>query len=90
MNRIALITALVSLPLTTATLAAPPQYSVIDLGVHEPGEGLRWLGNVGTPASADFQELGTTGGLIYATNGVTSVGSSGAAPSGNAHAVKWF
>jgi probable HAF family extracellular repeat protein len=90
MNRMGLFAAVVSLPLCAATLAAtPPQYSVVDLGVLQPGEGLPWRGVVGTPAAANFQELGTTGGLIYATNGITSVGSSGA-PSGNKHAVKWF
>jgi hypothetical protein len=91
MNRMGLIAALVSLPLGATTLAAtPPQYSVIDLGVHEPGEGLPWLGAVGTPAGVDCPELGSTGGLIYATNGITSVGSSGVGSSGIAHAVKWF
>lgn len=91
MNRMGLFAALAGLPLCTATLAAPPpQYSVIDLGVLQPGEGLPWRGVVGTPAGADFQELGTTGGLIYATNGITSVGSSGSPPYGNQHAVKWF
>jgi hypothetical protein len=90
MNRMGLLAAVVSLPLSTAALAAtPPQYSVIDLGVLQPGEGLPWHGVIGTPAAANFQELGTTGGLIYATNGITSVGSSGS-PAGSQHAVKWF
>jgi len=87
MNRMGLLAALVSSSLCTVTLAAtPPQYSVIDLGVLQPGEGLPWRGVVGTPAPADFQELGTTAGLIYATNGITSVGTSGSPQ----HAVKWF
>jgi hypothetical protein len=90
MNRMGLFAAVASLPLCTATLAAtPPQYSVIDLGVLQPGEGLPWHGVVGTPAPVDFQELGTTGGLIYAMSGLTSVGSSGT-PSGSQHAAKWF
>ena len=91
MNRMGFFAAVASLPLCTVALAAaPPQYSVVDLGVLQPGEGLPWHGVIGTPAPADFQELGTNGGLIYAAYGATSVGSSASPTSGSQHAVKWF
>lgn len=66
--------------------AAAPQYSIIDLGVLEPGQGLLWRGLVAT------QKFGAPGlggdNWVYATNSVAEVGTS-ATPHEGVHAARW-
>ena len=88
MNRSSLRALLLMLPLgATAVAATPPQYSVIDLGVWVPGQGLLWQGLASTPAPSSFPGYGGIDG-IYAGNSSASVGFA-QVPGGGDHAARW-
>jgi probable HAF family extracellular repeat protein len=65
--------------------AAPPQYTVIDLGNQEAGQGLVWQQLVATQVS--YPGLGGSN-VAYATNSAAEVGASNI-PNGAAHAARW-
>jgi len=63
-----------ALSLNALAIAAPPSYTVIDLGVHQSGEGLPWQGIAGHPAQGGFPVPSGGSGTIYASNNVATVG----------------
>jgi len=67
--------------------AAPPQYTVIDLGNQEAGQGLVWQQLVETDVSY-YPGLGSQN-FAYASNSAAVVGDAVTADKGAAHAARW-
>lgn len=78
---------LASLGLCASAWAAPPLYTVIDLGPQQGGEGLVWQGLVGTPTPAGFPSTGTIYSSTQTPTGRVMVGA--AAVQTGLHAAKW-
>ena len=89
MNRFSFSACLAALPLCAA--AAPSQYTVIDLGLQDSGEGLLWAAaGLFQPCTQVPPTYPTLGGksCILAFNSVALVGLS-VIPGGGARAVMW-
>ena len=72
--------------ISSMVFAGPPQYTVIDLGNEEAGQGLVWQPLVSTPIS--YPGLGGTN-VSYAANSAAVVGASNIPSNQSAHAARW-
>jgi uncharacterized membrane protein len=93
MKHLSLGALLITLCFGAAAEAAAPSYAVIDLGVQQAGEGLRWQGLVSTPAPIYYPELRGGVGFTFASNNVAVVGftcfDERLSDQSGCHATKW-
>ena len=74
----------------SAMAATPPQYTVIDLGIQQAGEGLLWRGLINTPVPISYPVPQGGAGLIFASNDFAEVGMiTNADGKDDTHAAMW-
>jgi len=73
---------------SSIALAAPPQYTVYDLGVQEAGQGLQWRGVLGSLIT-NYPGLGGDN-TLYAYNSTAEVGTAATRYDASVNAARWL